>query len=312
MMIVRLKALPGNSLLEYALPVAVFFLTGALALLSGMPDVMQAYFTDTVKGTQSGHSVVIAAYGSVGAAAQALTSSLPPETPSSTGNVQIITANGTTINLEGYSPLFSDSIETTGANGTTLSLYSSLMHIAQELESAGEVDAAQANLLRDLANQGHRIAEIEGLIETAAQQASSVAEYNSVDLTFDGQSYKTFELEALLGWSANGSATPENISSNALDATGASPETATFIALYESVLASGALDDPAVMGIVTGLSGEIAYLTELTEHASALVGREEKPLSEFNSTMVSETTHYDSELICNQGNGAEDTGVSCP
>ncbi len=233
-------------------------------------------------------------------------------TPSSTGNVQIVTANGTTINLEGYSPLFSESIETTGANGTTLSLYSSLMNIAQELESAGEVDATQANLLRDLANQGHRLAEIEGLIETAAQQASSVFDYNSVDIPFDGQTYKTFELEALLGWSANGSATPENIASNSLNATGASPETATFIALYESVLASGALDDPAVMDIVTGLSGEIAYLTELTEHASALVGREEKPLSEFNSTMVSETTHYDSELICNEGDGAEDTGVSCP
>ncbi|MBX2860710.1 MAG: hypothetical protein KTR14_05720 [Vampirovibrio sp.] len=111
-------------------------------------------------------------------------------------------SDGTTMTLEQY-PLDVSMIETAGGHGTTEFLMSQMETIIAQLEIDGKIDQTQASLLKDLSNQGHRIAEMEKIYETTlANSGNDYQNLLNTPVTFDGVQYANADsmVRENLGW----------------------------------------------------------------------------------------------------------------
>lgn len=236
-------------------------------------------------------------------------------TGAETADVKVTLKDGTVITLNKYPQDLKKYVEATGSNGATTELLGQLDSLITQLGKSKNVTASQINGLKALSNQGHRLASIEGALENAYRTAGSINDLNNMLLTLEGKKYSVTQLAYSIGWQGgNGSrqSTPDDIA-NTLSDSYAAPELSEFINRYFEAEASGALNDPAVRDIVSDLSGQIAYLTEVMEHSTWQASEVALDPQTIDQYQVANLVNDKSSQICKLGNNGKgnDNGVKC-
>ncbi len=86
-------------------------------------------------------------------------------------------------------------IATVGANGTTTALANDITSKAKQSLSSGEISQEEYDIIMRVANKGHEIAALQGMLSSAASKANgSAGSYDSMNITFNGKSYSPSEL----------------------------------------------------------------------------------------------------------------------
>lgn len=320
----------GQGLTEYSLIIALVITVSIIGLLSlggGVKGV----------GTDFGHSLK-------------LRHTNPLQTAHTTSGVS--TAQSYTI-YDSLSPIpldpnnlihpirsnnISHLVQTIGANGATDFLASTISAYVQQLLNHGELTEAQAHILQQLANEGHRLAK-------AQEAMSAISTPHPTNFTFEGQQYSTEEVLGNLTWheydSTSGSKFQQEISTVLVT----NPKTQDSLAqrfrdLYQQALNSGALDDPSVKTKISYMAVEIANLTKFSalytglhsqpnSGAEAIADRfgymmsipsqdssevqeylQNDPPPSAASNEAYDISHRNSGVICREGEG-RDNGRSC-
>ncbi len=257
----------------------------------------------------------------------------------STTGITLTTAGGTVINLANYPSNLANAVETAGGNGTTNVLLANLEQIINGLEAAGELDEAQINLLKNLANQGHRLAEIQKAAEAFDQAffdsgSSSSDSYREFDFQYNGglnTPYSNPNASTLdnlvrdLNVSDKSSQNLENLDPVVLNAqTGfweynpdnnnlTSSEIGSFVHLYQEAVNQGVLDDPSLKQLVTGIGSDILEISE--SYTDSLYKRNDRNNAEYSSNPPTESFIIDasSELSNSSASAicAAGGGISC-
>lgn len=90
-------------------------------------------------------------------------------------------------------------VQTIGANGTTSAYAQSITDTAKQSLASGTITQAEYDSIVALANQGHEIATIQGLLENAYTQSSGNSNtFANTQLTFNGQNYTPAQLNSVL------------------------------------------------------------------------------------------------------------------
>lgn len=202
------------------------------------------------------------------------------------------------------------SIQTMGANGTTSLLAFRMESTILELLAQKKIGPEQANLLLQLANKGHQIAEIEALIEDAAKQSQSdPGSFTGKSLNYQGTDYLPWEIGILIGWRYI--KTPEYIADDPLNPP-EPPGTVMdeFLQLYHQSIETGVLDDPYVRTLITGFASQIAYLGEVTETYTCDTKNGIITADQMETSMLSTASHFNSAGICTTGSKT-DIGTFC-
>ncbi len=179
-----------------------------------------------------------------------------------------------------------------GASGVAASRLEAFSDEIDSRLANGEITAEQAGLLRELSNQGYRIAAIEKI----AEDAKSFHE----PITFEGRTYSNLhEFSKLIGYQ---NVYPGTVLSNkVLDPSygNAGPELRKFLEAYQQVDRN--IADPELAVWVAGLSTEIALLTEMVEDGAYNKGI--NPGLDLKAFSASKITDLNSEAFCAAGQG---------
>lgn len=291
----------GQTLTEYAL-VGCLVLVVAIAGLAGLGGNLN----ESVR-------LILPAPSQNPAPSPAVAAVLPTSMPvPASSPIPVSLPTGQTILVDMAPINVQNSIQTNGANGTTTLLANQLMLIEQQLVQAGELTPEQANLFSKLANQGHRMANIERLVEQAATLATDTESYRQIRLTLDGQQYAPDELHNMLGWRdaemhAFMLTSPEDAINMVPEKQ--SVEVKAFLAMYSELAKSNALQNPQVKANVDQLVTQITFLSDVTKSASAglIRGDWSVPMKDL---VVADSTDINSVGICQNGQRM-DTGQSC-
>ncbi len=141
----------GNSLIEYALPLAVFFMAGlVLIMVSDLPDRLSRFITDTMNGTQDGGTINVQPLGTLASG-----QGYAIETTGGAGYEARVPGSGDS--SDGYG-----STETAGGLGDQQTGQGGrdnrLNRIADDLR---DKNPELANLVTQLANLGHDAARLQ-------------------------------------------------------------------------------------------------------------------------------------------------------
>lgn len=218
------------------------------------------------------------------------------------------TLKGTNITIRTLSKPLSETLLTTGTNGTTAILADQIRAVADQLQLAGELTPEQYNSLIALANQGHRLGSIMGLMEQAAASARNNDEFDDTRVFFEGR-YTTIEkLEDGLGYDRAGyGEMPTDPLSMSWEP---DKDIKSFIKAYQLAANNGALADPLTKSIIQELASEIAMITAAMDNAQwASSEGDIQPVTLLDS-VASSITHTDSAGICVTGK-AQDSGIQC-
>ena len=204
-------------------------------------------------------------------------------------------------------------LQTTGANGSTEVLARQLAAAAAKLLKDGKIDQSQYDILMKLSNQGHKMAQVQGMIADAMKYANGdVNLFNGLKFTLDGQSYTAPQLAKMIGF--NGPSPADFGTANILcSPTGGTTgsEVGNFLSLYNQALSSGALSDPLAKSTVDSASTQIASLGELMEDVVWNVQNGMSMDTASITTLTStSTTTMNSSKICTAGQFV-DNGALC-
>lgn len=222
--------------------------------------------------------------------------------------IHLITAKGSRILIQTESKPLNEVLRTAGANGATATLADRIRSIAEQLQAGGDITATQAGSLIALANQGHRLGAIMGLMEQAASNSRNNDEFDRTTVTFEGKHISIEKLENGLGFESMDYGEmprdPLNMSLKPYKETGA------FIEAYQKAQNQGAMDDPQIKNVVQGLASEIVMITVAMDNAQwASSAGDIKPITLLDHA-ASAITHADSGGICLNGK-AKDSGIQC-
>lgn len=293
----------GNTLAEYGLSLGLIL----VALLSsgvllGAPKDLLAFFAGTTNAMKNTSGLQVQSLGSLpagttvpgGSSTSASPTSGVPVSASGTSagpnniNVTITLSSGQQVQLTMPNNL-GQPVETSGANGTTTLLLSALEQLAQDMQAAGAINAVQASSLKDLANQGHRIAEIERTIEDFAAGLGPGDQMGSASIMFEWMGYNKDIL--------------------AREVSSGGSEMRHFKQLYQDAVDQGALNDPAAKAVVEQLVSYIELLGNAFYDATFWADNA-KELNERTAGTVSQKTDLSSSSICATGGGT-DSGIQC-
>lgn len=220
----------------------------------------------------------------------------------------------TKIQLEQLQMSFSNKLQTTGVNGSTAILANQIASAAALSLSEGKIDQSQYNALMELANQGHKMAKIEAMVENALKLANGdIGVFNKTTFVIDGKTYTANQLANSVG---SLSLNPGNLGDQSiLNAANAIPqaEMQQFLNLYNQAVSNGALSDPLINSTVQSASTQIAMLGELTEDAIYNLnngGATDATLDGVIAAQSSNATHMASGSICTAGD-FQDNGILC-
>jgi hypothetical protein len=172
----------GNSLVEYALPLALVGLLVFMGLESFSPSLQRL-----VKGSFN-------ASGGNGANERALTLRPIGSNPY-TGAVTLTLRDGSQIDLTEMPRDLKGLVETLGPNGATDVLANAIQNLAKSLLAAGKITQDEANQLSALANNGHNLAFNQGvLIDLAQNSGGSTAVYKQKSDALFAERYQTARL----------------------------------------------------------------------------------------------------------------------
>lgn len=241
--------------------------------------------------------------------------------------------DGTILSLSRYPSNLAQSIETIGVDGTTRELLATLRSVANQLKSQGKITDAEYNQFAALANQGHRMANIEKLVEDLAQNSSSKETFRNQIIALDGKSYSPADLLCALGGvnesisnkACNSLTAPYDFSNAPLitedpkvaaaTANRYGQEQMAFLRAYEKVNAlSQVKEDPTLQKVLLSLSQDITSLAQsmasVGNKIASLVEADFTP-NQLKGSVASLVTNTQSARICNRGS-TQDSGIHCP
>lgn len=273
----------GNTLLEYAVIGMLILVVsiGGIRLLGGnitsWMDSLKQNMDDTTKksvSTQDVQQQQAAQMVAAQKAANAISSSnqAPPSLALTAASI----------------PAPSKPIAVVGANGTTDSYANAILQSARDSLAKGSISQSEYNLIVQLANKGHDIATIQGLMQSAyTQSQGNAAAYAGTNLTFNGKSYTPAQLNDIL---------TNNISD--------------FSSLRKdaSVL-TGVLYDSQLLSTINDYGGKIinsGYAAQQQNQTAASFIQYQNEGIGVNAG----DTHQQSATICTSGNNS-DTGTHC-
>jgi hypothetical protein len=322
-----LRCLRGNNLTEYALPLA---LVAFVALGAGM--LLQSGLTGTMT-SQYGGTRLNPASKTLQIQQMGMDPSVMPLT--------VRLANGQVLTLDGYPQDISKSVETVGINGTTEKLRAVLESLIVQLEQGPNPDPDTINTLHALANTAHNMAELQRLLEDAAQRAGNDKEALArMTFTLNDPSgpvtLTTRQVAARLGFIFDNYDTsvlsdypqlvPYLKSSNVIrqihgDKTAAILEKdppgmylANLLEQFRTLDQGGRLNDPTLRQVVTTLTSQIMHLSDTFEgnviFSTDPTVPDQRP-SQIQQATASNITNLKAATICTVG-GTKDSGVFCP
>jgi hypothetical protein len=299
----------GNALSEYGL-IGLLVLGVALAALTGLglnlDDYLAGFGSAIVrKPIASGTNVAPSSIN---------TSLVPNRTPSPTFGQPQLLLNGANFKNIGMA------IQTVGANGATNELLATLEKQIMQLQAAGSIDETQANLLYQLANQGHTLAEAQKTLEAAFKQGQT-------SVTFQGRTYPIAEFADRIALDTQASAAELREVNPAIANSILKP----FAEAYQQVKTSGMPSDPAIQKTINELVYKIMVVNDTlnwTAEDVIAAGYPDPALNFADSTLdhyvrnlgeptitvesirAASRTHKHSTQICTTGDGT-DSGTQC-
>lgn len=274
----------GQSLLEYAL-LGVLVLALAIGTLAQLGGGLNVVFSHML-----GSSPSQAQDGAVSAAGFDKTSSEPVALSFTSTPVSPLLIPDVITQPQSIQQL-TMMVQTTGANGATQTLADSLLHTAGELLAQGEIDESNYSKIVALANQGHRLAEIESAINGAAKQAGNNggAGFISSQVQLDGKFYSGPDVVRLIS--------------------NASPDVQNFNNLRNEVLQSITLKDPGQQALISQLSTDILNIANAVATSGDYISQDGGGINSYDSyvedfpglmgTYANQTT-LKSNTICSQ------------
>ncbi len=296
----------GNSLIEYATPLAVFFLAGVIiTVVTGLPERFQGLMAHTMNAGISGSTLEV----------QPLGNSAGIDVPVPTPALQTAALSGEEPGTAAGNLNYLDlgkAIETSGANGTTRMLMNSLISIADQLLDDGEISFEQAFALKKLANQGHTIAGIEAVLEQATDAyRGAPADFGTSMVIYNGRTYTIEDLGNRIGYQTGLKSGP--FLNDPFNAPLTEPDINhlnQFKTLFREAVSSGALNNPETRSIVTYLAEDVLKLAGEVEVHLDRIHEGAIPPDSLRQAMISDLTHHDSRGICHTGKG-KDSGKHC-
>lgn len=301
--------MPGQVLGEYGLAIALIALTGIGAFL-----FLGSTARDSIFGMTSGMSYEQANtqpptqteqinQGTIGQET-ALVSNLPGTAANNgdaTLNVTFRLDNGQTITLPNYPNNLQQAVETNGTNGATELLANQLSLITSQLSQTDSLDPEQVNKLANLANQGHRIANIQGAISEGIDhniQSTSPKPLAHLHFDYDQKSVYQGEMANLIGDHILDGKMNEGV------------EIQKMKQLLDNAQTSGALADPNLNNVVSALVADIALLGNQTKASMDEANQKKQIPDNFKALVAAKLTNKKSGQICQSGGGM-DVGISC-
>jgi hypothetical protein len=261
-------ATQGNSIVEYTLIGCLVLLLcmGSFWLLSGnLNGKMQG-----LKQDMSSHSQ--AALSAKAQVAQQMANAQAQMQASMAGSVS--TNSG--------------AVQTVGANGTTAAYAADILSNAKQGLDSGAITQAEYDMVVKLANKGHDIATIQGLLENAfTQSGGDSTAYAASNLTFNGQNYTPTQLNDILASNINDFSTMRQ---------------------QASVL-NGVLYDQALLNSINDAGGNIINSGNATEQQNQTAAS----FAQYQSSgtgVASTGTNQQSAIICTNGEHL-DSGNHC-
>jgi Flp pilus assembly pilin Flp len=218
-------------------------------------------------------------------------------------------AGGDTSLDSALSGSLSTTVMTSGVNGSSTILANAMETVANQALQTGNLTEDQYNTLIQLSNQAHKLAEMEAVIEAAAENYRRGDGY-FLDLyvTYEGRRVTIGSLYDKMGYKRSGrddlASIDDPLNSRAYS------ETQAFIDLYNDLERSGALSDSYMNSVVTRLSTNILYLNDSLDIALRNIVRENIRPSELQDSAASTVTTSNAVSICTTGNGT-DSGSAC-
>jgi hypothetical protein len=294
-----LSACRGNNIIEYALVgalVIVVSITG-LQLIGQHFNSALAMVRKDVQLHQGTATAAIAARKQAAAAAVS-------------GAVSQVNAAEIALLQESLA----QKLQTSGANGATEMLANQLAATAALLLSQGNIDQNQYGILMKLANQGHKMAQVESMVEQAAKMANGdYTAFSNMKFTVDGQTYTAPQLAFSVGIAGPSPADFGTLNILTSQEGNPQPQMAAFLDLYNQALTSGALSDPLALSTVNSAATQIASLGEVTEDTmnSYRFGADGSP-SALTDLSASLATQMSSSVICTTGDFQDNTVLCTP
>jgi hypothetical protein len=217
------------------------------------------------------------------------------------------------------------SIETAGSNGTTRKLLAAFLASLQRLQEEKGLDPAVVDEIAELANRGHRLAELQRAIEEAAALAGGdMARYAAARVQFEGRQYNIVQATALTMHNGETNRATDLyeetrvLSPATRELFGIGPDSTVmgrpfleFVQYYETLEQKGLLADPDIHRLVSGLAQDVKTLSQNLAGASASVylTKETNP-NEVKAFQAANLNHVHSVGICHTG-GGQDSGQFC-
>lgn len=297
----------ANSMVEYTLPVAIVVVVLIVALASSginLKTALVGLFQGSTS-SQEQDTLKLQKWG---------------QNPY-TQMVEIQLEDGTIVRLDKYPKDLGKLVETEGTNGTTEILLENLRTVAQQLLEQGKITQQQYNEFETLANQGHRIADIEQTLElSASRSGSDIQSFMKTSLEFGGSTYTnpydlavtidTNDLPSLKNDDLFNFLSRKGFAVSPNEA-GAGPEIVSFLETYRSLDRNGALTDPALEKVVMSLTEQIRLIADHTTNNLDILINNHGDLGQLNTAVASSTSHSYSANICSSG-GGRDSGIHCP
>lgn len=282
----KFSSTAGNTIVEYALcgtAVLLVCIAGLQVVGGNFASWMDILKQDMSRGVQSTASAV--------ASQEAQLAQATAEQPSFDGLVESVTPTADDAVAEAEAAAAPP--QAAGANGNTETYANQIMEQAQQSLASGNLTQEEYNTIVNLANKGHAIGQMQGLLQGALNQSGgNFDSYNNSQLNFNGQSYTPAELQALL-------------QSTSTD----------FGALKQqaSVL-SGVLYDPAMLETISTSGNAIQNNSVLSQQvnndATSNAGSTAQQYEAGTLGELSSDTHNESATICTTGDH-QDSGTNC-
>ncbi len=303
----------GNSLVEYVLPLIIFFGVATVLLFEDVPGRFQSLLARAMHGQAQGTVLKVSPLGAPH------TLGVGPSAGLTT--IEVTMSGGETFILDNYPSDLLQVVETAGANGATKRLLATLEQAIAAFEASGEIDSEQANELRALANQGHRMAMIEDVIYghlNNPQNFSSGQDYRGSLLVFEGEEMTVQKLANRVGWDPQEDFVVDNLYADPLTTMPhAGKDLKKFLALYHQAENKGAMRNPTVHALVQDLTSKITILGGAVEHSvdnlAHVYDSEADVKMAFEKKIIegaATATDQHSATICRTG-GNQDDGKHC-
>ncbi|MBY0404108.1 MAG: hypothetical protein K2X66_09430 [Cyanobacteria bacterium] len=315
----------GNSLVEYALPLALVGLLIFMGFESFSPSLQRF-----VKGGFN-------ASGGNGANERVLTLRPIGSNPY-TGAVTLTLRDGSQIEVIEMPRDLKGLVETLGPNGATDLLANAIHNLAKSLLAAGKITQDEANQLSALANNGHSLAFNQSvLLDLAQNSGGSTAVYKQKSDPIIAERYQSQrlikELDPLaiqffglkpqttgLATGADGKFLYVNgdikgdmvTDSNRVFDAKIGADQFAFYNTFARVMKTSLYQEPAVKSVLGSLVVSIHLLANSSFSYSGRAADEAYSLSPDKiSSIVADSIHRDSGNICSVG-GGKDSGIYCP